>query len=94
MAWVHVLSYYPSPMLDRAPNACANISRLVLVRIYKQCPLQKFSREKKQNKFMKVEKGKLIVILLRFDDVTNPLEAIEKYQLNMFVPRVTNAEVS
>ena len=40
---------------------------------------------------MKVEKGNFIVILLRFDDDTTQLEAIEKYQVNMFLPRVTLA---
>ena len=56
-------------------------------------PFSKIFEREKTNQ-MKVEKGKLIVILLRFDDGTNQLEAIEKYQLNVFVPRVTNAEVS
>ena len=67
----------------------ATLSVLHKVRMNQYTLFKFFEREK--NKFMKVEKGNFIVILLRFDDVTTQLEAIEKYQVNMFLPRVTLA---
>ena len=70
-------------------HVVATLSVLHKVRINQYTLFKFFERE--NNKFMKVEKGKFIVILLRFDDDTTQLEAIEKYQVNMFLPRVTLA---
>ena len=82
-----------------APKACANktnglISRCSHLVCFTQSthkpvyPFQIFRERKKQ--VYEGGKGKIY----RYDDVTTQLEAIEKYQVNMFLPRVTLAQVT